>query len=98
MNRSGMRACRVLAFIAMLFGVMVTTLPLPAYGQQEVDPSWYNPWPATNTAVVHSSQPQAAIRRHQPVVRRVSTTQGARKLNAKQPTTQTAAVMTRLAK
>jgi len=43
------------AFMAMLFGAIFTILLLPAYGQQEVDPTWYDPW-APNTATVHSAQ------------------------------------------
>ena len=86
MNRSkGMRPCRVLAMTAMLFAAMVTTVPLPAYGQQEVDPTWYNPWAAPNTEVSHSSQQRAAIHRHQAALRSVSTTQGARKSRGKRP-------------
>jgi hypothetical protein len=47
---------RVTAFMAMLFGAIFTILLLPAYGQQEVDPTWYDPW--TPNAVAHSAQPQ----------------------------------------
>jgi len=43
--------------MAMLFGAIFTILLLPAYGQQEVDPTWYDPWAAPTTAVVHPSQP-----------------------------------------
>ena len=62
---------RVLAFIALLFGAMLATLPLPAYAQQDVDPTWYDPCPAPHAvlkpAVVQSSQP-VALRQHQPAV------------------------------
>ena len=88
MNGSkGIRPSRVLALIATLFGAMVTTLMLPAYGQQEVDPTWYNPWAATNTAVVHSSKPQVAIHRHQGRVRPASSAPVAAKFHGKRPTT-----------
>lgn len=30
------------------------------YGQQEVDPSWFNPWPAPNPATAQTSRPQVA--------------------------------------
>jgi hypothetical protein len=64
----GIRRCRALAFSAMLFGAIFTILLLPAYGQQEVDPTWYDPWAAPNTAVVHSSQPPAVVHSSQPPV------------------------------
>jgi len=85
MNRS--RAMRRWASSAMLFGAMAVTFLLPAYGQQEVDPSWYNPWAAQNPVVAHSGQPQAASHRHQAALKRVSTNQGAQKSHGKQPTT-----------
>jgi hypothetical protein len=85
---------RVPAFIAMLFGAIFTILLLPAYGQQEVDPTWYDPWAAPNTvvvhpsqpsAVVHSSQPPVASDRHQQTVRSVSLTPDAGKFRGKDP-------------
>jgi hypothetical protein len=75
MNRSrNIRPCRILASVAVLFGAMVTILLVPAYGQQEVDPTWYDPWAAPNMLVVHSSQPAVALHQHQPTVRPVSLT------------------------
>jgi len=88
MNSSkGIRPRRVLALIATLFAAMVTALMLPAYGQQEVDPTWYNPWTAPNTVVVHSSQPRVAVHRHQGKVKSVSSAQVAAKVRGKRPTT-----------
>jgi hypothetical protein len=52
-----------LAWIAALSGAMITTFSLSAFGQQEVDPTWYNPWPGSNTAVAQSA-PQAAVQQH----------------------------------
>src|SRR5208282_5638223 len=49
---------RVLASMAMLFGAIFTILLLPAYGQQDVDPTWYDPW-APAAAVVNPAQPPA---------------------------------------
>lgn len=70
MNRSEtITRGRALPYIAMLFGAILTVMTLPAYGQQEVDPTWYDPWvapnatvanPAQSTAVVQSSQSLAA--------------------------------------
>lgn len=90
----GIRRCRVLASIGMLFGAIFTILLLPAYGKQEVDPTWYDPWAAPNTVVVHpsqppaaahSSQPPVATHRHQQMVKPVSSTPGAGKFRGKAP-------------
>ncbi len=59
-SASGRR--RVLASAAMLLGAIFTILLLPAYGQQDVDPTWYDPWAAPNAAVVHPAQPPAVAR------------------------------------
>ncbi len=58
---SGISRSRVPAFIAMLFGAIFTILLLPAYGQQEVDPTWYDPWAGPTTAVVHPAQTPAVV-------------------------------------
>ncbi len=86
MNRSkSISANRVLAFIAMLAGAMVTTMLLPAYGQQEVDPTWYDPYavhvPNTvaNTVIAHTSQPAVAFHRHEAAVKSVASTEGTAK-------------------
>ena len=84
----GIRRSRVPAFMAMLFGAIFTILLLPAYGQQEVDPTWYDPWvapssAAPNTAVVHSSQPPVATHRYEQTVRSVSSTPATGKLRGK---------------
>jgi hypothetical protein len=69
MNRSrDISPYRFLAMIAVLFGAMV----LPAFGQQEVDPTWYDPWAPPSPAVVQSAKPAAAVHRQQPTVKRVS--------------------------
>jgi hypothetical protein len=88
MNRSkSIRPRRVLALIATLFAAMVTAFMLPAYGQQEVDPTWYNPWAATNTTVANSSKPQAAAHRHHGTVKSASSAPVAAKFHRKRPTT-----------
>jgi hypothetical protein len=73
---------RFMAMIAVLCGAMV----LPAYGQQEVDPTWYNPWTPPTAAVVQSSKAQVAIHRQQKTAKVVSSTQTAAKGRAKRPT------------
>lgn len=62
------RRSRVPAFIAMLCGAIFTILLLPAYGQQEVDPTWYDPWAAPTTAAVHPAQPPAVVHSSQATV------------------------------
>jgi hypothetical protein len=61
-------ASGVPAYFAALLGAIFTILLLPAYGQQEVDPTWYDPWPAPNSAAVHPSQPPAVVHSAQPLV------------------------------
>ena len=73
---------RFLAMIAVLFGAMV----LPAFGQQEVDPTWFDPWAPPSPAVVQSAKPAAAVHRQQPTVKRVSSVRTTAKVHAKRST------------
>jgi len=82
---------RVLASMAVLFGAIFTIFLLPAYGQQEVDPTWYDP--AANTAVAqpsqplvvaHAAQPTVATARYQQTARSVSLAPDAKKLRGKE--------------
>jgi hypothetical protein len=67
MNRiTGIGRRRLLASSAMIFGAMFTIMLLPAYGQQDVNPDWYDPAP--NAAVVHPVQPPAVAHASQPAV------------------------------
>ncbi len=82
---------RVLASIAVLFGAIFTIFLLPAYGQQEVDPTWYDPapnpavaQPSQPAAVAHSSQASVITARYQQKVRSVSLAPDARKLHGKE--------------
>jgi hypothetical protein len=94
----GIGRSRVLASMAMLFGAIFTILLLPAYGQQEVDPTWYDPAPNTvanavpstgpNAVVVHSSQPAVAFHRHEVAVKSVSSAEGSGRSRGTQPATQ----------
>lgn len=62
MKRSSVSGQRVLASLVMLLGATFTILLLPAYAQQEVTPSWYDPWAAPNaTAIAHAAQPPAVV-------------------------------------
>jgi hypothetical protein len=92
---SDLKPCRVMALTTLLFGAMATTL-LPAYGQQEVAPTWYDPWAAPNTAVVYSSQPREALHRPQPRIKPVSSSRSAAKSNGhRQPRERHLVVITR---
>ena len=66
----------------MLVGMMLATL-LPAYGQQEVDPTWYDPWGAPKTEAVQSSKSRATTHRQQAKVKAVSATRVAGKARVK---------------
>jgi hypothetical protein len=89
----GISQCRALASSAMLLGAIFTILLLPAYGQQEVDPTWFDPWIAPNAAVVHPAQPPAVVhttqspvatRRYQQTVRSASATAESGKFRAQE--------------
>jgi hypothetical protein len=91
-SSKGSGRSRVPAFIAMLCGAIFTILLLPAYGQQEVDPTWYDPWAAPTAAAVHPAQPPAAVHssqapvathRYQQTVRSVSPAPDAVKVRGK---------------
>jgi hypothetical protein len=45
---------------ALLLAIACWMLCVPAYGQQEVDPSWYNPWPEPAKEIASFSRPRAA--------------------------------------
>ena len=65
-SKNNFGSCKRFAWIAVLTGAMVTTFSLAAFGQQEVDPTWYDPW-APNTTPVHRDvqpAPPAAVQHH----------------------------------
>jgi hypothetical protein len=71
--------CRALASMAMLSGAIFTLLLVPAYGQQDLSPTWYDPaptaavaHPAQAAAAVHSSQLPAAPHRNQQTAKALS--------------------------
>jgi len=71
--------------VAMMFG----TFLLPAYGQQEVSPDWFDPWAPPSAQVAQTSQGQTAKsqRQQQAKVKSDSTTRTAKvrvKKNTKQ--------------
>jgi hypothetical protein len=53
--------CRGLASLAILMGALFTILLLPAYAQQDVAPSWYDPWAAPKVSVAHPAQAPAVV-------------------------------------
>jgi hypothetical protein len=60
-----MKLSKKIALRAVLLGAMaVPTLLIPAYGQQEMDPTWYDPWPATKTAVQPAQTKSVAYKNH----------------------------------
>jgi len=80
---------KLLPFIALSFAMMFGTFLLPAYGQQDVDPTWFNPWAPPAPAVAQTAQPQAAKSQQHPAkLKSASTTQTAKvrgKKSAKRP-------------
>jgi|HubBroStandDraft_1064217.scaffolds.fasta_scaffold197950_2 hypothetical protein len=76
---TGIGRHRLLASSAMLFGAMFTIMLLPAYGQQDVSPDWYDPAPSATVvhpvqtaAVAHASQPAVATHQYQQIAESVS--------------------------
>jgi nucleoside phosphorylase len=66
MNGSiGIGRCKGLASLAILLGAFFT---ISAYAQQDVAPSWYDPWAAPNTAVAHPAQAPAVVHSAPPLV------------------------------
>ncbi|HLX85355.1 MAG TPA: hypothetical protein VKR59_15750 [Terriglobales bacterium] len=74
-NSRSFKSRRVLAVVA-LFGAMITTMLTPASAQQEVDPTWYNPWVSSSvsssTAAVQTTQPMATDQAHKAKIKTVS--------------------------
>lgn len=57
--------CKGLASLAILLGALFT---IPAYAQQDVAPSWYDPWAAPSTAVAHPAPAPAVAHSRPPLV------------------------------
>jgi hypothetical protein len=81
---------RILASSAILLGAIFTVLLVPAYGQQEVDPTWYDPMPNTATTqppqvatVAHSSQTVVTVHAQKAATESGSATANAAKSHAK---------------
>ena len=49
----GIGRCKDVASLAILLGAVFIVFLLPASAQQDVAPSWYDPWAAPNAAVTH---------------------------------------------
>jgi hypothetical protein len=61
-KRTGNFAKRI-AMNATLAAIVMLALLVPAYSQQDTDPTWYNPWAAPNQAVVQHQQSRPANRK-----------------------------------
>ena len=69
MNGStGIGRCKGLASLAILLGALFTIFLLPASAQQDVAPSWYDPWAAPATAVTHPAPAPAVAHAAPPLV------------------------------
>lgn len=64
-----MKLSRVIVLKAALLGAMALPMLLvPAYGQQEIDPTWYDPWPAaTKTAAQPMPAKSVDLKKHRKV-------------------------------
>jgi hypothetical protein len=61
-----MKLSRKLALHAALLGATALTLLVPAYAQQETDPTWYDPWAKP---AAHATQTETAVSRKPHMVR-----------------------------
>src|ERR1700746_3385691 len=69
MNGSnGIGRCKGLASLAILLGALFTSFTLPAAAQQDVAPSWYDPWAAPAIAVAHPAPAPAVAHSTPPLV------------------------------
>ena len=64
-----MKLSRVIVLKAAWLGAMALPMLLvPAYGQQEIDPTWYDPWPAaTKTTAQPRPAKSADLKNHRKV-------------------------------
>ena len=65
---NGIGRCKGLASLAILLGALFTIFLLPAAAQQDVAPSWYDPWAAPATAVAHPAPAPAVAHSTPPLV------------------------------
>lgn len=78
-----MQSFKRAAWLALLSGAMVTTLSLSAFAQQEVDPTWFDPWAPSAAIVQHHDQQVAAPAHHAAKIKQVSSTHRVAKANVK---------------
>jgi hypothetical protein len=71
-KRTGNFAQRI-AINATLALIVMLALLVPAYSQQETDPTWYNPWAAPNQAVVQRPQSRLTNRKQHGGLRSATT-------------------------
>jgi hypothetical protein len=64
-TRVSMRTNRLLLVMTFMSVFLFGT---SLYGQQEIDPTWYNPWPVPNEVTAHPSRPQVAKHKNQPKI------------------------------
>jgi len=83
-ERKNMKRRNNMAMIATLFCAMLIAFLVPAYGQQEVDPTWYNPWTPPASA---QPAPKQAARHHHAATVKAASSQTAANLHRKRPTT-----------
>jgi hypothetical protein len=66
--------------------IVMLALLVPAYSQQEINPTWYDPWAAPNKAVVQHPHSRPANHRRAPEIRSAAPTG----YKSKRPSVQTA--------
>ena len=74
-------ARKSIILVGMIFGAIVT-----AFAQQEVDPTWFDPWAPPASTVVAQAKPKAAHKNHAKSV--PASTQKTARVRAKHNATQ----------
>ena len=82
--------------LTLLAVLTVSMLLVPqAYGQQEVSPTWYDPWPVSNKVAVQPSQPRAAAQKQRQKSISVSQHRPGKKVRVKRPGNRQAVVVSK---
>jgi hypothetical protein len=81
------------ALIVVLAAMLVPALGLAVYAQQEVDPTWYDPWATQPKVVVHPAKSPAQNRERRQNTGAVSPRSHSKKARVKLPGSQREGVM-----
>jgi len=93
MKSSRSKISRCFAVAALLFGSFLIASPRAAFAQQDIDPTWYNPWSAPAAATTAQKSAKTVTPRTAPAlkqqakVKSATTDQKAEKVSSKRTAT-----------